>query len=422
MAYLSILQKKLLLELYDVEYEYLLRLQILNDELQAQEKKKKVKRLCWVKPWIRRRGEQGHYQNLIQELRLTDSASYRNYARFPPNLIDELVGRLRVHLQKTDTNWREALSPELKLLATLRYLATGDSYKSLQYAFRVGHSTISKFIPEVCKAIVEELMPECIACPRTPEEWKAVAAGFQNRWNLPHCLGAVDGKHVAITCPPGSGSEYHNYKGFFSMIMLAVVDHDYKYLWLDVGANGACSDAQIFNSSDFVNLLVDGELGIPEAEPLTGQKRNLPYFLVGDDAFGLKPWLMKPYCRRGMTHKERIFNYRLSRARRVVENAFGITAQRFRCLFTTMKQKPDTVKYIVLACCVLHNYLRIKLPKDTPDPTDDPDKSNRSFDSLPDVPQDPGPRNASREAKEQRHYLADHFCHAGAVSWQEKMI
>ena len=92
----------------------------------------------------------------------------------------------------------------------------------------------------------------------------------------------------------------------------------------------------------------------------------MPYFLVGDDAFGLKTWLMKPLPLKNMTDSQRVFNYRLSRARRVVENAFGITANRFRCLLTTMPQQPDTVTTVVLSCCVLHNLL-LRLRKSNAD-------------------------------------------------------
>lgn len=74
-----------------------------------------------------------------------------------------------------------------------------------------------------------------------------VAKGFSNRWNFHHCLGAIDGKHVAIKSPPESGSVYYNYKGFFSIILLAVVDADYKFLWTSIGANGSASDCGVYN-------------------------------------------------------------------------------------------------------------------------------------------------------------------------------
>jgi len=84
---------------------------------------------------------------------------------------------------------RELLEVALKLAATLRFLATGNSY--LQYSFRVQVSTICKFLPEVCKAIIQVYKDEVLSCPRTENEWKEVAEKFSARWNYHNCLGAV---------------------------------------------------------------------------------------------------------------------------------------------------------------------------------------------------------------------------------------
>ena len=83
-----------------------------------------------------------------------------------------------------------------------------------------------------------------------------------------------------------------------------------------------------------------GTIGMPTAIPLPGDDKPMGYYryIIADDAFGMKTWLMKPFSRRNLANDERIFNYRLSRARRVVENASGILANRFRCLLSVMNQ------------------------------------------------------------------------------------
>ncbi|KAJ8029927.1 hypothetical protein HOLleu_29460 [Holothuria leucospilota] len=97
---------------------------------------------------------------------------------------------------------RKALEPGHRLAITPRYMASGDSYTSLSYNFRVAHNTISKVIPETYEAIIQNNLEEVMTCPSTPEEWKLVTQSFSDRWNFHNTCGAIDGKHVAIKCPP----------------------------------------------------------------------------------------------------------------------------------------------------------------------------------------------------------------------------
>ena len=311
---------------------------------------------------MQRRQQFGQYDTLMNELRAEDPEGFQNFMRLTPALYDEVLERIRPRITKEDTWWRKALDAELKFAVTMRHLASGDSYSSLKWDFRVPGNTISVFVKEVCQAILYEYAEEVIQCPTTAAEWRAIAEEFLRRWNFPHACGALDGKHVACKCPANTGSLYHNYKSFFSIIMMALADADYKFLWIDVGPDGASSDAQIYNDSELKEALDNQTIGFPDPEPLPGDNRDMPFFFLGDDAFGLRPNLMKPFSIRGMTMEERIFNHRLSRGRRVLENAFGILAQRFQVLLSTMQQDPDTVRIIVQACVCLHNLMRIQYP------------------------------------------------------------
>ena len=133
---------------------------------------------------------------------------------------------------------------------------------------RVGKETIHKFVPDVARAIVDEYAAEVISLPTTNEGWLEVAGDFEARWNLPHCLGAFDGKHIRIQKPKNSGSLYFNYKQFFSVVLMAVVDSKYQFLWIDVGGVGHQSDAQIYNNSELKECIDAGTLGIPDPAPL----------------------------------------------------------------------------------------------------------------------------------------------------------
>ena len=123
-----------------------------------------------------------------------------------------------------------------------------------------------------------------------------------------------------------------------------------SFTWVDVGSDGSSGDARVFNASELKECIEDGSIGFPEPEPLPDDDKPMPYFIAADDAFALRTWLMKPYSKRQMSDTERIFNYRLSRA------------HRWRCLLTTLLQKPETVTSIVMACVCLHNLMRIRYP------------------------------------------------------------
>lgn len=242
------------------------------------------------------------------------------------------------------------------------------------------------------------------------------------------CVGALDGKHIAIKKPGKSGSRYYNYKGFYSIVMMAAVDANYSFIWCSVGHPGSCSDAGIFNRSPLKQKLEAGTLGLPPPEPLPHDDRRIPYFFVGDDAFPLEKWLMKPYPLRFLTHPQRIFNYRASRGRRIVENAFGITANRWRCMLTTMHQKPKTVTCIVYACLTLHNVIR----KRNPLQPGEVDQEDRHGDIIPGAWREnvilTDNRNlvgnrTKKAAKAQRNYLCDYYnSEVGAVPWQEQAV
>lgn len=154
-----------------------------------------------------------------------------------------LLETLQPRIIKNDTFRREALSPCGRLALAQGFFTTGDSYMSMSYSWLVAHNAISKIIEEVAKAIIAEYSEDLLSPPVPSEKWKEVTATFENRWSFPHAIGAIDGKHVATRCPKKCVSLYYNYKGFYSIIMLAVVDGDYKFLWVDAGSNRVCSEA-----------------------------------------------------------------------------------------------------------------------------------------------------------------------------------
>ena len=129
-----------------------------------------------TRPWLLNRDAQGHHSNLLQELRFSvhGDRDYKNYLRVEPAMFQELLEKLRPRLTKQDTRFRKALEPELKLAVTLRFFASGDSYMSLSYNWRVAQNTISNFVREVCDAIIEEIGVDVISLPSDPDTWRQV--------------------------------------------------------------------------------------------------------------------------------------------------------------------------------------------------------------------------------------------------------
>ncbi|MCM8858028.1 MAG: transposase family protein [Candidatus Thiodiazotropha sp.] len=400
------------------------------EHLAANRRGRRRRRRYWVKPWLLRRPLLGQYERLMHELRDEDLPAFRNFVRVEPAMFQELIARLGPRITKNDTWYRKALDPGLRLAITLRYLASGDSYRSLMYGFRVADNTISMIVRDVCQAIIDEYAEEVIACHTTPHEWRQIAEQFGARWNFHHTVGALDGKHIAIRCPRNGGSLYYNYKGFHSIVLMALVDADYKFIWVDVGANGSASDATVFNQSELKETIENGSIGFPAADPLPQDDRPMPYFIIADDAFPLRTWLMKPFSRRNLTNQERIFNYRLSRSRRIVENAFGILGNRFGCLLTTMQQTPKAAETIVLGCCCLHNIMRIRYPAFQNAALDQEADNHqvcpgawRDGENMHDMDNIVGGNRTTRAAKAQRLYLTHYYNSSiGAVPWQSNMI
>ena len=164
---------------------------------------------------------------------------------------------------------------------------------------------------DILQAIVGEYGDEVVPIPTMPDDWCDLSDKFGSRLIFHHACGALDGKHIATK---NSGSVYHNYIGFFSIILLGLVDAEYKFIWVDVCGNGSTSDCAVFNNSEFKEALEVDTLGLPPEEGLSGDEEPISYFLIGDDAYTLRMWMMKPYSAHHLTEAEMTFNYRLSRA------------------------------------------------------------------------------------------------------------
>ncbi|KAG8236928.1 hypothetical protein J437_LFUL014973 [Ladona fulva] len=167
---------------------------------------------------------------------------------------------------------------------------------------------------------------------------------LQQRFDLKQLIISLDGNHIRIKAPPN--------------MLLAVADADGPFLSVDIGEYGRNSDGRVLKESSFGKALFRDQLQLPEPAPLPGEESVFPFYFVADEAFPLSCNIMKPYPRRQLTNERRIFNYRLSRGRKSVECAFGMLTSKFRLLETPIGCDVSKFDSIILAVCVLHNFIR----------------------------------------------------------------
>ena len=222
-----------------------------------------------------------------------------------------LCDQLKHLLEKQTTRLRKPLSVEQRVAITLWILATTVEYFCLEL----------RDVRYVLwfKAIVSKLLPVYISFP-TGGQLDEVIRGFKEKWDFPQCAGAIDGSHISVTPPSMNHTDYYNRKGFYSIIVQAVVDHSYLFRNICVGWPGSVHDARVFANSLLYHKVTNREL--LQGSSLRFRSCEIPPLLVGDSAYLIQSWLMKPFTHSPtLTPEQKQFNYRLSRARVVVEIA-----------------------------------------------------------------------------------------------------
>jgi hypothetical protein len=169
----------------------------------------------------------------------------------------------------------------------------------VDWGCRDGGGSISVFVIYIVRLVwnsLWDLLKDEFLPQLTEDKWREIANGFQ-----------------------ASGSMNLNYKGYFSIVLMAVADADYKFTYVDIRAYGKDCDSSVFQETHFFKLMIKNQLQIPTSCPLNeSDSEHFPFVLVGDEAFGLSEHLMRPYAGHNLNAKKRIFNYRLCRARRYV--------------------------------------------------------------------------------------------------------
>ncbi|CAM5167171.1 unnamed protein product [Eretmochelys imbricata] len=174
---------------------------------------------------------------------------------------------------------------------------------------------------------------------------------------FPNCSGAIDGTHIPILAPEHQAGEYINHKGYFSIVLQALVDHKGCFTNINVGWLGKVHDNRIFRNSGLFQKLQERTL-FPDQKITVGDV-EMPIVILGDSAYPLMPWLMKPYT-GSLDSSQELFNYKLSKCRMVAECAFGRLKAHWCSLLTRLDLSETNIPTVITACCVFHNICESK--------------------------------------------------------------
>uniref|UniRef100_K7G002 DDE Tnp4 domain-containing protein n=1 Tax=Pelodiscus sinensis TaxID=13735 RepID=K7G002_PELSI len=259
----------------------------------------------------------------------------------------ELCAWLTPALQRDTTRLRAPNPIKKRVSIAVWKLATTDSYRSVAHQFGVGRSTVGIVMMEVVHAINDILLPRVIHL----RDVDTTIAGFA-ALGFPNCGGVLDATHIPVWAPEHRAAHFMNRKGYCSIVLQALVDHWGRFLDIYASWSGSAHDARILCNSGLFHRLEAGTY-FPRRES-TVRDVPMPICVIGDVAYPLLTWLMRPYMGRPDQNRAR-FNDRLNRACNQVELAFGRLKVRFWCLLTCLEMGERNATEVVVVCCVLHN-------------------------------------------------------------------
>ena len=301
--------------------------------------------------WSKPRSET--WWDTVVERCFNDNDWIKNF-RMSKTTFDFMWNELYPFLHREDTCFRQAISVRKRVAVALWRMATNSDYRTIGHLFGISKASVCLIADEFCNAVVDILQPKYIKIP-VDEELDRVVNDFKYKWGFPQCVDAIDGSHIPVKAPIEFHADYYNQKGWYSVILQGVVDSSYKFIDINVGRPGKVHDARVFANSSLFHRGRAGSL-FSEAKAQTINDVCVPLGIIADAANPLLPWVMKPFPDNGNLPPEKYhFNYRLSRARMVVENAFGRLKGSWCCLHKQNEVDIAKSTSVSATCCVLHN-------------------------------------------------------------------
>lgn len=294
-----------------------------------------------------------HYGFWEEVVPTIDEQDFTAHFRVDREIFSYLVSELYDKLYREDTKFREAVPVDKQVAIGLKTLATTSDYRTLAKLFGVGKTTVHDIFKRFLNAASEILVPKHIVWP-SGDDYYEKALEFEEMWDFPMAFGAIGGCHFEVTVPEEFKTDFCNFKGWYSVIAIVVADANCKAFYVQSGIPGSCSASEALKKTNMYQKLEKGD-----DIPLISKTINgveIPLVLLGDSSFQPSRWLLKPYINHhNLTDAETVFNHRLSRARRVVENLFGRLKCRWRRTLKCIECKLQDVPLIIDVSVALHN-------------------------------------------------------------------
>ena len=223
-----------------------------------------------------------------------DSWWYDNLRLTRPTFV-MLCSVLEPFIKKQTAHFRLPVAVDEQVAVTLWRLATNVEYRTIASLFGLGISTVCVIVLNTCHVMAKNLSK--FVCMPKEDDLRMIVKEFEVLWGFPQVAGAIDGTHVPILKPKESPSDYYNRKGFYSVVIQAVVDSRGRFIDVNIGWPGKVHDSRVLVNSSLYRKQMNGEF-------LPNWKRNIngvdvPLLILGDPAYPLLPWLIKAYPETG---------------------------------------------------------------------------------------------------------------------------
>ncbi|XP_041859079.1 protein ANTAGONIST OF LIKE HETEROCHROMATIN PROTEIN 1-like [Melanotaenia boesemani] len=330
--------------------------------------------------WMRVRSKDWWERVVLKEF--TDE-DWRMTFRMTRRSFDKLCGLMEGVLRPQDVTVRAPIPLQMRVAIVLYKLVSCAEYSTIAKQFGVHKTTVKKFVYSFSKGMVSNVINDLIKLP-TADEARAIARGFEEKFDIPQVVGFIDRTHIPVLPPSDGYKDFVNRKGWPSYVLQAVVDHTYRFWNINCKMPGCTREADVLRQSS----LFDQAHLLPKVPREIGGN-SVNFFILGGPAYPLMDWLIRAHRRPPRLTPEQLqFNVRLHSARSTAETAFRRLKSRWKVLLKKSVFHYTFTPYVIATCCALHNFCESEEEDVDPDWTEEaavlerdlPQPDSRSYD------------------------------------------